>query len=333
MKNSLLTIALSATMAATMAASTAAVAAPTVYGNIHLSINDADTGASGLNPNNPDMTSNTSAIGVKGSEDLGDGLKAIYKMEFQVNVSDGNSGALTNRDQFVGLKGGMGTVKFGTFSSNYKQKGGKVDSLYRTRLEGRGFMHTQSRLHNGRAINRGRMQNAVSYTSPKMGGIQLVVNTTLSGSDEETFGAGLRWSNKTIMAYLDWIDAQPGTADTSGATPGLTTESAIKVGGAYKSKAFHVGLQYENAEDLTGFNYIHANAGFNFNKNNAIEVTIGTATFEGAGTANDDTTSWAVAYNDKLSKMTNVYLGYGDVSDDSKAKEDTVFTAGIKKKF
>ncbi len=148
MKKSILVLAVAATMAAP-----AAMAETTVYGNVHVSINDFDT------KSDIDMTSNTSSVGVKGSEDLGDGLKAIYKIEFQVDVAEGsdrktdNSGngdALTQRDIFVGLKGGMGTIKFGTMSSNYKQMGGKVDPLYRTRLEGRGFLATQSDLHKGR---------------------------------------------------------------------------------------------------------------------------------------------------------------------------------------
>ncbi|MBL4712148.1 MAG: porin, partial [Gammaproteobacteria bacterium] len=69
MKNSLLAIA----VAASMAAPAVMAAAPTIYGNIHLTILDLDSN------NDLDLTSNTSAIGVKGSEDLGDGLKAIYK--------------------------------------------------------------------------------------------------------------------------------------------------------------------------------------------------------------------------------------------------------------
>jgi len=210
----------------------------------------------------------------------------------------------------------MGTVKFGTMSSNYKQMGGKVDSLYRTRLEGRGFLHTQSALHKGRGVTSGRQTNTVQYVSPKMGGIQLVANTTFSGADDETNGIGVRWANKNIKAYADWID---------------NVESAFKVGGAFKSKAFRVAGQYESAEDLTGFNYIHLNGGFNINKNNSIEATFGTATHISDG--NQDTTSFAVAFNHKMSKMTNVYVGYGDVSDDSGSKEDTLFTAGIKKKF
>jgi predicted porin len=327
MKKSILAIAV---VAASVAAP-AAMAAPTVYGNIHLAIIDQDT------VENLDMASQTSAIGVKGSEDLGDGLKAIYKAEWQFDPAGDNttgaSGGLKSRDQFVGLKGGMGTVKFGTMSTNYKQKGGKVDSLYRTPVEGRGLIHTQSNLHNGKDINRGRMENGVSYTSPKMGGISLVVNTTVSGAEEETIGAGLRWSNKSIMVYADWIDQQPSTAG-SVQTP-IDTESAMKVGGKFKTKAFHIGGQFEAAEDVTGFDYIHVNGGFNFNKNNSVEVTVGQATHIDNG--DRDTESFAIAYNHKLSKMTNVYVAYGDVSDDvviaADSKEDNALAFGIRKKF
>ena len=330
MKKSILTIAV---LAASVVAP-AAMAAPTVYGNVHLAIVDQDS------KENLDLASQTSAIGVKGSEDLGDGMKAIYKMEWQVDVADGGKSdpgtpTLVKRDQFVGLKGGMGTVKLGTFSSNYKQKGGKVDSLYRTPVEGRGLIHTQSNLHNGRAINRGRMTNAISYTSPKMGGIQLVVNTTLSDSEDETIGAGLRWSNKSIMLFADWIDQQPSTgAPSTGGNPVANpagTESAMKLGGKFKTKAFHIGGQYELAEDVTSYDYIHVNAGFNFNKNNSIEATFGTATHITDG--NNDTTGIALAYNHKLSKMTNVYVAYGDRSSDNAALEDNALAFGIKKKF
>ncbi|VAW52865.1 hypothetical protein MNBD_GAMMA06-160 [hydrothermal vent metagenome] len=328
MKKSIISLA----VLASMVASSAALAEPKVYGNVHLSINDVDSA------DNVDMTSNTSSIGVKGSEDLGDGMKAIYKVEFQMDPANGgaandnndegtNGNALTNRDQFVGLKGGMGTIKFGSMSSNYKQMGGKVDSLYRTRLEGRGFLNTQSRLHNGRATNRGRMTDQVQYASPKMSGFQLVANTTFSGADDETVGAGIRWANKSITAYLDFIDTVPG----GGSVSANNTESAIKVGGKFKTKAFRVAGQFESAEDLTGFNYIHVNGGFNINKNNSIEATFGTASH--INNSNLDTTSFAVAYNHKMSKKTNVYVGYGDRSSDVDANDDTLFTAGIRKKF
>lgn len=315
MNKSILAIA----VAATMAAPAAVMAVPTVYGNVHLSIEDLDSNE------NLDMTSNTSSIGMKGSEDLGDGLKAIYKVEFQLDATDNSGGnALTQRDIFVGVKGGMGTVKLGILSSNYKQMGGKVDSLYRTPVEGRGgVIQTQSELHD-RDINKGRMTNALQYSSPKMGGVQLVANTTFSNSDDETIGLGVRYETKGILAYADYIDAQPLTG-------GAGTETAFKLGGKFSTKAFHVAGQYEAAEDVTGFDFIHFNAGFNINANNSIQLTAGTATHITNGDA--DTTSFALAYVHSLSKMTMLYAAYGDKSSDTAASEESAFALGIRKKF
>ncbi len=130
-------------------------------------------------------------------------------------TSAASDGELNRRDQFMGLKGGFGTVKFGTMSSNYKQMGGKVDPLYRTPLEGRGFLKTQSGLHGGAGIDLGRTTNTVQYTTPKMGGFSLVGNYTFSGAEDETAntnatdettGVGIRWASKSFMLYGDWID-------------------------------------------------------------------------------------------------------------------------------
>jgi predicted porin len=347
MKKSILAIAVAATMAAP-----AVMAAPTVYGNIHLSLNAADNDVDGAN-NNLKVSSNTSAIGIKGSEDLGDGLKVIYKAEFELlmgpkpdlypdtelgddsdpyksyvggEAAAGAVGVLGGRDQFVGLKGGMGTIAFGTMSSNYKQMGGKIDPLYRTPLEGRGFLGTQSKLHGGKAINRGRSTHTAQYTSPSMGGISLVANTTFSGSEDETTGVGVRWSNKTITAYLDWIDGQNGEATAAGGN----TESAMKIGGKFDADAFSVALQYEDMEDWVGRTYLFAAGTFNINDNNAVMLTYGQASDE---VGDNDHDGMAIAYNHKMSKMTNVYVGYGAHGEDADNQDESMITAGLRKKF
>ena len=324
MKKSILAIAV-----ASLAVSTAAMAESTVYGNVHVSLNqfDKDDGTGAGTNGNMDMTSNTSSLGVKGSEDLGDGMKAIYQMEFQIDVADG--GAIKTRDQFVGLKGGFGTLKLGTMSSNYKQTGGKVDALYRTPAEGRGFIATQSSdLHGGLGINRGRETNTLQYSSPKFSGIELVANTTVSGAEDETTGVGVRWANKDILVYVDWIDGQTGTAISG---TGATTEAATKIGGKFSADAFFISAQYEDADKRTGYNYTHLNGGWNINANNAIIATYGTAAHIDNGAL--DTTGMAIAYNHNLSKMTNVYVAYMDKSSDTAAIEDSAFALGIKKKF
>lgn len=311
-----------AAVAATLVSPLAAQADATVYGNVHLSI-DSPSFDDPTENDNLDMNSNTSAIGVKGKEDLGGGMTAIFKLEFQVDPSErnnakGGNGALTDRDQWVGLKGAMGSVKFGTMSNNYKQMGGKIDPMYRTQLEGRGFMGTQSGLHSGAGENGGRSTNTLQYSSPKMGGMNVVFNYTISGSDDETMGIGVHYKTKQVIAYVDYLDVQ-------GVPTAGESEAAFKVGGSYKMNAMTFGLQYESIEDVVGSDIIFASFNYQLNDNDNVAVTLGDVDLA-------DDMGYAVMYNHKMSKRTNVYAGYGDdASNDNASQEQLTF--GVKHKF
>ena len=354
---------LMAVQAAVLAVPAASIASPTVYGNIHISLNQAGNDVAGAE-NNLTLSSNTSAIGVKGSEDLGDGVKAIYKVEFQVNLLEpattapsnepGNSapregqGDIEGRDQFAGIKFGIGVLKAGTMSTNYKQTGEKVDPLYRTPLEARGFLKLQSAvLHDTRrGINRGRQTNTLQYVSPNMSGVKIVANTTFSGSNDETNGIGIRWQNKTWLLYADWIDSQTGDVNNDGqsvarcdATVNCSVESAYKVGGSYGSKDYFVSLQYEAAENRTGGNYTFGSAYYNFNKNNQIILTAGQYSAKDSVT-DSDSKGYALVYNHKMSKLANLYVGYGKKMSSEElstglenAGDESMLNMGVRKKF
>ena len=63
-----------------------------------------------------EATGATSRIGVRGSEDLGGGLKAIFQLEHQLNPDTGtqyNAGAFWSGRATVGLEGGFGRVTLG----------------------------------------------------------------------------------------------------------------------------------------------------------------------------------------------------------------------------
>jgi len=299
-----------AAITAAMVSPIAAHAAATVYGNVHLTIEDFDTAK------NLDMDSNTSAIGVKGKEDLGGGMTALYKIEFQIDPTE-RANNITDRDQWVGLKGAMGTVKFGTMSNNYKQTGSKVDPMYRTPLEGRGFLKTQSNMHSGAGESRGRMTNTIQYSSPKMSGVQAVFNTTVSGNDDETLGLGVRYKAKNVYAYFDYLDTaamQAGNLD-----------AAFKVGGKYKMDALTVGLQYEAVQDAgVQGDTVFVSANYKMNDNDSVAFTFGDNDTDDAG--------YALMYNHNMSKRTNVYAGYGDNAS-NKASDEQLTTVGIRHKF
>ena len=64
---------------------------------------------------------NTSRWGLRGSEDLGGGLKAVYNLEGGVLLDSGNAdGALFKRQAYVGLDGAFGRIVIGrSFTTTY----------------------------------------------------------------------------------------------------------------------------------------------------------------------------------------------------------------------
>lgn len=84
------------------------------------------------------LATNSSLIGFKGTEDLGNGLKAIFQVENQISL-DGPRGNTTNsqsmgngwntRDTFVGLTGGFGAVLGGYVSTPQRSTAAKYDLM------------------------------------------------------------------------------------------------------------------------------------------------------------------------------------------------------------
>jgi predicted porin len=73
-------------------------------------------------PSRNRLTSNTSNIGFRGTEDLGNGLKAIFQVESAAPVADGGppAGTFANRNSNVGLQGPWGLVFYGIWDTPYK---------------------------------------------------------------------------------------------------------------------------------------------------------------------------------------------------------------------
>jgi len=97
---------IAAAIAAAIAAPTAALANDvTIYGVAHLSIDYLDTDA--LSTDGFDVASRASRLGFKGTEDLANGLKAIWKMEFQVDMADAGNQAEGSFSRYTGGRDGF----------------------------------------------------------------------------------------------------------------------------------------------------------------------------------------------------------------------------------
>ena len=102
-----------------MAAVTGAMAQATIYGVIDQAYNvtKSSGGTAGINTQSSNKTTlgasqmGQSLLGVKGSEDMGNGMKASYLYEF--GLATDTSATPTNRQSFVGLSGGFGAIRIG----------------------------------------------------------------------------------------------------------------------------------------------------------------------------------------------------------------------------
>jgi predicted porin len=107
---------------AAMAAVTGAMAQATIYGLIDQAYQSDKTTAGTTAATKKTGISSTlnggSQFGFKGSEDLGGGLTASFVMELGYETSDKITGGMNNRQSFVGLAGGFGSVNVGRQYSN-----------------------------------------------------------------------------------------------------------------------------------------------------------------------------------------------------------------------
>ena len=160
-----------------------------LYGHLDLSVDDITKGIAGhsTSPGGPavegklgwqsDISSNLSYFGVRGAHDLGDGLKAVFQIETQVDAAanPGGStvpdntvkGAFASRNTFLGLAGGFGAVKLGKTDAPYKLSTARMDPFSAT------VGDYNSIIGNSGGDNRAefdtRLTHAAWYESPKMG--------------------------------------------------------------------------------------------------------------------------------------------------------------------
>ncbi len=172
MNRKLLALAVTAALAAPMAAQ----AAPTVYGQLNLSVDLVNYDDSVADYREVQVNSNSSRLGVKGEEALGNGYSAVYKAEWGVS-GDGDAADLSQRDRYLGLKGNWGTVKLGKYDSPLKTSQGKVDQ----------FNDMEYTDISNFVTGDNRLNNVIGYESPKIADV-LNVNVAVQSGESTAVG-------------------------------------------------------------------------------------------------------------------------------------------------
>ena len=319
-----------------------------LYGQIDVSLNAIDSDTPGFE-DDINMTSTQSAIGFKGSEDLGNGLSAFFKIEYQTDVvnAGSNGNGWTGRDQYIGMKmERFGKLTFGTTSTAYKSPGSKIDAFYRTPLQSRAI-GLQSNLHSGKGEEgAGRGTNIVRYDSPKMfGGLgftgtyQFDSNKQGGQEDDDPYSLGLDYKGGNFYAAASYIDTQQSDDTAAAQVLARYDWNDFSFHGIYEADMGLItdgrstGTSQDDGADIwsVGATYTIGN--------NLIAADYGEGSDSDgrdglAGTGDDveEYTTWRVAAYHKFSNRTRVYAGYANQDFDDSG-EDDIFSLGMRHNF
>jgi predicted porin len=258
--------------------------------------------------------------GLKGSEDLGGGLSASFQIESGFDASTGEGGGaggglMFNRQSWVGLNGGFGSVKLGRQYTPYFSAQGAIDPF------GLGFVGDASGMiavfrHYGV-----RMNNTINYSTPSFGGFSGEVAYGLgevagSHSTGSQFGLQGTYEGGPLTAVAAYHKQGQVAA---GADAG-DNRSAL-VGAAYDFKVVKLhGAFADNRDTSAG----GATTGRSRDLMLGVSAPVGAATLMASYmqhqdrlASNADSRFWGIGASYPLSKRTNFYSSYSRITNDA----------------
>jgi GBP family porin len=249
MKKSVLALAALGAFAGTAAAQSSV----TLYGRLDTTINYSEPGTGdGTWKMNGSAPIGGSRWGLRGTEDLGGGLKANFVLESGFNSdtgAPGNTSKLFDRQAWVGLSSSFGDIRFG-----------RQDTLTRTLNLGFSDITAEGELTvvdnitaTGAAVatrplfqNFGsRVDNAVKYVSPNFSGFQFQALVALGEgpTNARQQGAMVTYAGGPIKAGLSY--------EMYGDGPGSSSYNEVfTVGGSYNFGVATLLLSYQDTSDF-----------------------------------------------------------------------------------
>jgi len=307
----------------------------TIYGQANASIDRVDpgTGSAALNDTAMRISSNSSRLGFKGTEDLGNGLSAVWQMESGVNLDTGaTASTFMMRNTYVGLSSkAAGTFILGKHDTPYKLGTGSLDLFADTMGDYNAIVGN----FNGTLAFDSRLGNVAAYISPALSGFTFIgavvaaneTNNT-ANKDGSAYSLTGMYGNGPLFASLSYEHAKDITGSSTEVTSAaagavlatLDSASATKLGLGYKFGAATVGFIAERIVlDPIGGDSIHRNAyylnGSYTMGSNVLKAAYGKAgALSCTGCGNTDGKQFTVGVDHNLSKRSTVYALYSKMS-------------------
>ncbi len=254
MNKKLVALALSAVAAGVASAQTANV---TLYGIVDTYLSTQRIGGGGSGTTAVAAKSTTmltggglsgSRWGLRGSEDLGGGMNAIFVLENGFASDSGQlnqGGRLFGRQAYVGLNGGFGSVTVGRQYSPSFYVMCNSDDTFGGCLTGFSAVANMG----GFFANTLRQDNAVKYSTPNFGGVTASLAWALgevagTSSGSRTLGGNVEYKNGPIYVGVGFSDQKNAAATGS--------DKQFILGATYNFGVAYAGLTYIENKTVAG---------------------------------------------------------------------------------
>ncbi|MEY4482266.1 MAG: hypothetical protein RIQ84_1428 [Pseudomonadota bacterium] len=336
---------------AMVAGSVQAQSSVTIYGAVGASSNKTETGgvkaATQFQDNSRDYLS-TTALGIKGTEDLGGGNKAFFTLEGDLSMSGvlganatyaasaaGTTTNIFNRQAHVGLSTAYGTVSFGRQNDSVKD------------TEGLRQTYNLSDNTTNNTIVGDRIANSYKYATPTWNGLSATYTYSNNPTNaDQTAADGTTTHNSFAINYKLPVNGGVDLAYANGKEKIHSTNTekettlmsartvimGVTVGAGYAVNENQAGDKLKQTMVSVSKPFGNFEAKAHYVKNKQTGAVIGDAS---DNTVAGDGYGVMGVYN--LSKRTAAYVGYADFSADVASNAATsdikVTTVGLVHKF
>lgn len=280
-----------------------------LYGHAHMSVDMIDQDVSAdQDDGGMFVSTNSSRFGIRATEDIGGGLKAVAQYEFLFGQDTVNS-PTTNRDNYIGLEGGFGALRLGQIDSATKDIGGIADMFYREQLG-----ESRSIINEGNAD--ARISNGIHYFSPNVGNLSFKAQF---GADETTdnnqMAANVRYAAGPLTLGFGYLSTEnTETATVTEDTDVMRAAVKFDVGGG-----FAVAALWQDISGIGGLDGVDRSAygvGASFKTgNNVFKAQYYIADeIDGADETGGDLL--AIGFDHLFSKTVKGYVTYAATSND-----------------
>jgi len=279
-----------------------------VYGKVRMSANMADNGAAApAESSTLSVSSNGSRIGFKGSEDLGNGMTALFQAETDYSFDDANT--FTARDGYVGIQGSFGKLRAGRLSSAYKMSTASLDVWSDSPGDYNAIIRHDTRANNSIEY-RSKTKDGLSFAAAYIAStVDDELPVSAANADQDGISVSATFSQDKITGSLAIENLGQGT--------GQPDDKGTKIGVSYKlDNITQLNGVYEMIDDGVVDNSTIYISGTR-KMNNKYTLKGAFATRDSTSGLSDGATFLAIGVTHQYTRNVEVYALYAQVDNDA----------------